>query len=339
MSRILITGGAGYIGSHTVLVLLQAGHDVIVLDNLSNSNLESLRRVQKITGSKIEFFEGDIRNTNDLDSIFKKYHISAVIHFAALKAVSESMQDPLAYFDCNVNGTIQLLKAMERSQVFTLVFSSSATVYGETGEWQLCEDMPMGIPANNYGYTKLIIEQMLEKISNANPNWAIANLRYFNPIGAHQSGLIGEDPNGVPNNLLPFISQVAIGKLDYLNIYGDDYPTPDGTAIRDYIHIMDLANGHLKALEYVQNSKGNFVWNLGTGRGSSVKEVVDKFKDVTGVTINYQIVQRRTGDLAACWANVEKAKQELDWEARYNLEQMIADLWRWQTYNPNGYKN
>ena len=337
VQKILVTGGAGYIGSHTVLLLLEAGYNIVVLDNLCNSNPESLKRVQQITGRSLDFVQGDIRHADDLDAVFKAYQIDAVIHFAGLKAVGESMQQPIDYFDNNINGTIQLLKAMQKAQVHILVFSSSATVYGEKEQWQLNEDMPTGMPTNNYGYTKLIVEHMLEKLSVSDAKWSIANLRYFNPIGAHESGLIGEDPNGIPNNLLPFVSQVAVGKLPCLNVFGDDYPTPDGTAIRDYIHVMDLAKGHIKALEYLQQHHGNFIWNLGTGNGISVKQIIDKFEQVTNVKVNYQIAPRRAGDIAACWANVDKARHELNWKAEYGLERMVIDLWRWQSQNPNGY--
>lgn len=334
---LLITGGAGYIGSHTTLLLLQAGYEVVVLDNLSNSSLESIRRVEQITQKKINFVEGDIRNSATLAHVFQHYAISAVIHFAALKAVGESMRDPLAYFDNNIAGTIQLLKAMQQAAVFNLVFSSSATVYGDSEHWELNESMPVGVPSNNYGYTKLTVEQLLAKTASADNRWSFANLRYFNPIGAHCSGLIGEDPKGIPNNLLPFVSQVGIGKLPYLSIFGNDYPTPDGTAIRDYIHVMDLAFAHLKALEYIQHSRGNHVWNIGTGNGSSVLEIVAQFEHVTGKKIPFKHMPRREGDIAACWANASKAEQDLGWKAAYNLQDMIANLWNWQTKNPNGY--
>lgn len=334
---LLVTGGAGFIGSHTVLLLLEAGYDVVVFDNLCNSSLESLERVKQITEKNLIFIEGDIRNRQDLNRLFTEHTIDAVIHFAGLKAVGESMQQPLEYFDNNINGSIQLLEAMQAAQVYKLVFSSSATVYGETQDWQLHEAMPTGMPNNNYGYTKLIVEQMLEKLSHSDARWSIANLRYFNPIGAHPSGLMGEDPNGIPNNLLPFVAQVAIGKLPYLNIFGDDYPTVDGTAIRDYIHVMDLANGHLKALNYLQQHHGNFIWNLGTGQGRSVKQIVDSFEKITGVPVKCTIAPRRAGDIAACWANADKARHELNWQAEHDLEQMIKDLWHWQSQNPNGY--
>lgn len=334
---LLVTGGAGYIGSHTVLLLLEAGYDVVVIDNLSNSSSESLKRVEQITGKAVTFVQGDIRDRALLENVFNNYSIDVVIHFAGLKAVGESMQQPLQYFDNNINGTIQLLEAMKKAGVYKMVFSSSATVYGEKDECELDESMPTGMPTNTYGYTKLVVEQMLEKLSQSDAHWCFANLRYFNPIGAHESGLIGEDPNGIPNNLLPFVSQVAIGKLPVLNVFGDDYPTEDGTAIRDYIHVVDLARGHLQALKYLEQHAGNFVWNLGTGTGSSVKQIIDHFEQITGVKINYKIAPRREGDIGACWANANKAKADLNWQANFDLERMITDLWRWQTQNPNGY--
>lgn len=336
---LLVTGGSGYIGSHTTVQLLQAGYEIVVLDNLSNSCLDSIARVKKITDKDISFVEGDIRNLEILKKIFHEYPITAVLHFAALKAVGESMHNPLEYFDNNISGTIQLLKAMQDAQVYQLVFSSSATIYGETDQWELQENMPLGMPTNNYGYTKLIVEQMLQKLSAASNKWSFANLRYFNPIGAHESGLIGEDPKGIPNNLLPFVSQVAIGKLDYLRIFGNDYPTPDGTAIRDYIHIVDLANAHLKALQYIEENTGNHAWNIGTGNGYSVRQIVEAFEQVTGQEITFQYMPRREGDIAACWANADKAAREIGWKPAYNLHDMINHLWNWQTNNPHGYAN
>lgn len=338
MNNILVTGGAGYIGSHTVVCLLEAGYQVVVVDNLSNSSRESLTRVQQITGKTVNFIQADIRDRSALDQLFSRYSIDAVIHFAGLKAVGESMQQPLRYFDHNINGSIQLFEAMQAAGVFQLVFSSSATVYGEQPVAEYVENMPTRMPNNTYGYTKLVIEQMLQKLADADGRWAIANLRYFNPIGAHESGLMGEDPHGIPNNLLPFVAQVAIGKREQLSIFGDDYPTRDGTAIRDYIHVMDLAQGHLKALQYLEHHRGNHVWNLGAGRGYSVREVVEQFTAVTGQPINYRIAPRRAGDLAAYWANADLAKSQLGWTAQYDLSRMIEDLWRWQTRNPNGYQ-
>lgn len=334
---LLVTGGAGYIGSHTIVQLLEAGYEIVVLDNLSNSCLDSIARVKEITDKDIAFVKGDIRNLEILKKIFHEYPITAVLHFAALKAVGESMHNPLEYFDNNIGGTIKLLQAMQDAQVYQLVFSSSATIYGETDQWELEENMPLGMPTNNYGYTKLIVEQILQKLSAASNKWSFANLRYFNPIGAHHSGLIGEDPKGIPNNLLPFVSQVAVGKLDYLRIFGNDYPTPDGTAIRDYIHIVDLADAHLKALQYIEKNTGNHAWNIGTGNGYSVRQIVDTFEQVTGKQVPFEYMPRREGDIAACWANASKADKELGWTAQYNLQDMISDLWNWQTKNPNGY--
>lgn len=328
---ILLTGGLGYIGSHAATLLAQQGLDFIILDNLSNSKIDVLTRLEKITGKSISFIQADIRDRALLDQLFKNNPIQAVIHFAGLKAVGESMEKPLEYFDSNIHGSITLFEAMAEASIHKLVFSSSATVYGENDNPELVETMPTAMPTNNYGYTKLVIEQMLEKLAIATPKWSIAILRYFNPIGAHPSGLIGEDPQGIPNNLLPFVAKVATGELPILNIFGDDYPTPDGTAIRDYIHVMDLVDGHIKALDYIQNKSGCFIWNLGTGKGSSVLEIIKSFENVTGQKVPYQIAPRRAGDITACWANPEKSKRELGWQAQFNLNQMIEDLWRWQT--------
>ena len=328
---ILLTGGLGYIGSHAATLLAKQGLDFIILDNLSNSKIDVLTRLEKIIGKPIQFIHGDIRDRALLDQLFKNNPIQAVIHFAGLKAVGESMEKPLEYFDCNIHGSITLFEAMAEASIHKLVFSSSATVYGENDNPELVETMPTAMPTNNYGYTKLVIEQMLEKLAIANSNWSIAILRYFNPIGAHPSGLIGEDPQGIPNNLLPFVAKVATGELPILNVFGDDYPTPDGTAIRDYIHVMDLVDGHIKALDYIQNKNGFFVWNLGTGKGSSVLEIINNFENVTGQKVPYQITTRRKGDIAQFWANSEKANRELAWQTQFNLKQMIEDLWRWQT--------
>ncbi|MCJ8145544.1 UDP-glucose 4-epimerase GalE [Acinetobacter sp. A3.8] len=330
---ILLTGGLGYIGSHAATLLAKQGLDFIILDNLSNSKIDVLTRLEKITGKPIQFIHGDIRDRALLDQLFKNNPIQAVIHFAGLKAVGESMEKPLEYFDCNIHGSITLFEAMAEASIHKLVFSSSATVYGENDNPELVETMPTAMPTNNYGYTKLVIEQMLEKLAIANSRWSIAILRYFNPIGAHPSGLIGEDPQGIPNNLLPFVAKVATGELPILNVFGDDYPTPDGTAIRDYIHVMDLVDGHIKALDYIQNKSGCFIWNLGTGKGSSVLEIIENFEKVTGQKVPYQIAPRRAGDITACWANPEKSKHELDWQAHFSLEQMIEDLWRWTMPN------
>ena len=339
MANILVTGGAGYIGSHTCVELLTAGHDVVVLDNLSNSSEESLKRVQELTGKKLTFIEGDIRNGQALDQLFSLYKIDAVIHFAGLKAVGESQQIPLTYFDNNIAGSISLVQAMERANVFKLVFSSSATVYDEANVSPLNETMPTGMPSNNYGYTKLIVEQLLEKLSIADERWSIALLRYFNPVGAHKSGRIGEDPQGIPNNLMPFVTQVAVGRREKLSIYGDDYDTVDGTGVRDYIHVVDLANAHLCALNNRLSAMGCRAWNIGTGNGSSVLEVKNAFEKVNGVAVAFEFAPRRAGDVAISFADNARAVSELNWTPKYQLEDMLADSWHWQKQNPNGYKN
>ncbi|RZG75950.1 UDP-glucose 4-epimerase GalE [Acinetobacter wuhouensis] len=338
MATILVTGGAGYIGSHTCVELLEAGHEVVVLDNLSNSSEESLKRVQELTGKSLKFIQGDIRQQQDLDQAFASHQIDAVIHFAGLKAVGESQQIPLTYFDNNIAGSIQLVQAMERANVFNLVFSSSATVYDEANISPLDETMPTGMPSNNYGYTKLIVEQLLEKLSTSDPRWSIALLRYFNPVGAHKSGRIGEDPQGIPNNLMPYVTQVAVGRREKLSIYGDDYNTVDGTGVRDYIHVVDLANAHLCALNNRLVEKGCRAWNIGTGNGSSVLEVKNTFEKVNGVKVAYEIAPRRSGDVATSFANNARAVAELGWTPKYNLEDMLADSWNWQKQNPTGYK-
>ena len=338
MANVLVTGGAGYIGSHTCVELLNAGHSVVVLDNLSNSSAESLARVQQLTGKTLQFIQGDIRIQNDLDQTFSSHQIDAVIHFAGLKAVGESQQIPLTYFDNNIAGSIQLVQAMERANVFNLVFSSSATVYDESNQSPLNEDMPTGLPSNNYGYTKLIVEQLLEKLSIADERWSIALLRYFNPVGAHKSGRIGEDPQGIPNNLMPYVTQVAVGRREKLSIYGDDYDTVDGTGVRDYIHVVDLANAHLCALNNRLAAKGCRAWNVGTGNGSSVLEVKNTFERVNGIAVAYEIAPRRSGDVATSFANNARAVSELGWKPKYKLEDMLADSWNWQKQNPTGYK-
>lgn len=334
---ILVTGGAGYIGSHTTLALLEAGHDVIVLDNLANSSLESLRRIEKICGKAATFIEGDIRDRELLDSIFARYPIEAVLHFAGLKAVGESVQLPLHYYENNVSGSVVLFQAMAAANVFNLVFSSSATVYGEPKEMPISEDCPTGIPTNPYGRSKLMVEEILRDLALSESRWSIALLRYFNPVGAHHSGLIGEDPNGIPNNLLPYISQVAVGKLKQLSVYGNDYPTIDGTGVRDYIHVVDLANGHLKALNAIIQSQGVNIWNLGTGQGYSVLQMIKAFEEAAQAQVPYAVVSRRTGDIAECWADPKKAAQELGWKAEHSLDDMMRDTWRWQKSNPNGF--
>ncbi|WP_244783371.1 UDP-glucose 4-epimerase GalE [Acinetobacter sp. F-1] len=338
MAKILVTGGAGYIGSHTCVELLNAGHEVVVLDNLCNSAAESLNRVQQLTQKSLTFIQGDIRDAQLLDQVFQQHSIEAVIHFAGLKAVGESQQIPLAYFDNNIAGSISLVQAMQRAQVFKLVFSSSATVYGENNPSPLNEEMPTGMPTNNYGYTKLIVEQLLEKLSVADEHWSIALLRYFNPVGAHKSGQIGEDPQGIPNNLMPFVTQVAVGRREKLSIFGHDYDTVDGTGVRDYIHVVDLANAHLCALNNRLTAQGCRAWNIGTGNGISVLQVKDTFEQVNGVAIAFELAPRREGDVATCFADNTRAVQELSWQPQYGLEDMLADSWNWQKQNPNGYR-
>ncbi|HLS51602.1 MAG TPA: UDP-glucose 4-epimerase GalE [Burkholderiaceae bacterium] len=335
---ILVTGGAGYIGSHAVLELLNANYSVVVLDNLSNSSPTALKRVAKLAGKAASFIEGDVRDAELLAQVFAKHRFQAVMHFAGLKAVGESVEQPLRYYQNNVNGTMTLCDAMAKAGVFQLVFSSSATVYGEAETMPLTEQNPLGQPSNPYGRTKLISEQFLHDLSAADSRWAIGALRYFNPIGAHSSGDIGEDPLGIPNNLLPYISQVAIGRLPYLSIFGNDYPTPDGTGVRDYIHVVDLVLGHLAALPFLENNKGFHVWNLGTGRGHSVLEMVKAYESVCKKPIAYQIKPRRPGDVATCWSDPSKAHQQLNWQATRTLSDMVNDSWRWQSKNPRGYK-
>ncbi len=336
---ILVTGGAGYIGSHTTLALLEAGHEVIVLDNVANSSLESLRRVESICAKAPTFIEGDIRDRALLDSIFSRYSIAAVLHFAGLKAVGESVQQPLAYYENNVSGSVVLFQAMAAAGVFNLVFSSSATVYGEPKQMPISEKCPTGIPTNPYGRSKLMVEEVLRDLSISEQRWSIALLRYFNPVGAHRSGLIGEDPNGIPNNLLPYISQVAVGKLQQLSVYGDDYPTIDGTGVRDYIHVVDLADGHLKALDAITKSQGIHIWNLGTGQGYSVLQMIAAFEQAAKVNVPYKIVERRSGDIAECWADPSKAATELGWKALHTLDDMMRDTWCWQQTNPDGFNS
>lgn len=337
MAKILVTGGAGYIGSHTCIEILSAGYEVVVLDNFSNSSVESLARVQALAAKKLDFVEGDILDQQILDQIFKSHSIDAVIHFAGLKAVGESQKEPLKYFENNISGSISLVKAMERAQVFKLVFSSSATVYDEANVSPLNEDMPTGMPSNNYGYTKLIVEQLLEKLSATDERWSIALLRYFNPVGAHQSGQIGEDPQGIPNNLMPYVTQVAVGRREKLAIFGNDYDTLDGTGVRDYIHVVDLANAHLCALNNRLNAQGCRAWNIGTGNGISVKQIRDTFEKVNGVEIPFEYVPRREGDVATSFADNARAVAELGWQPQYGLADMLADSWNWQKQNPNGF--
>ncbi len=338
MNPILVTGGAGYIGSHTVLALLQAGHDVVVLDNLCNSSAESLARVARIAGRAAVFVQGDVRDAGLLEGLFAQYEVKAVLHFAGLKAVGESVAQPLRYYDNNVCGSRTLLQAMADAGVFTFVFSSSATVYGEAVQMPISEDCPVGKPMNPYGRSKLMVEDILRDLAASDPRWRIAILRYFNPVGAHESGLIGEDPRGIPNNLLPYIAQVAVGKLPELAVFGNDYPTPDGTGVRDYIHVVDLAEGHVRALEALSTRTGAQVWNLGTGCGYSVLEMVRAFEAASGRRIPYRFAPRRPGDVAICYADPGKAARELGWRARRGLAEMMQDAWRWQAANPEGYR-
>ena len=334
---ILVTGGAGYIGSHTVLELLQQGCEVVVVDNLANSSEESLKRVSHITGKQVQFYQGDILDKAFLDSIFAKHNIESVVHFAGLKAVGESVEKPVEYYQVNVQGTLTLLDAMRDAGVFKLVFSSSATVYGDPSELPLTENSTVGGTTNPYGTSKYMVELILQDVAKSNPTWAFAIVRYFNPVGAHTSGLIGEDPNGIPNNLLPYISQVAVGKLQSLGVFGDDYDTTDGTGVRDYIHVVDLALGHLKALEHLNKVTGAHIYNLGTGNGYSVLEMVKAFEKAAQKPVPYEVKARRPGDIAACYAQVNKAHDELGWVAERGLDTMMQDAWRWQSNNPNGY--
>lgn len=334
---ILVTGGAGYIGSHTCLLLLQGGFDVIVLDNLSNSKITSVQRVEQITGKQAQFIQGDIRDSALLDSLFQQHTIDAVIHFAGLKAVGESCAKPMEYYDNNVVGSLRLLQAMQKAEVRSFVFSSSATVYGDPVSVPIQEHFQLQT-TNPYGASKLHIEDMLRDIAASDDSWKIAILRYFNPVGAHESGLIGEDPNGIPNNLMPFVAQVAIGKREQLNVFGGDYPTPDGTGVRDYIHVMDLAAGHLAALNALTQHP-MITCNLGTGKGYSVLDMVKAFESASQRAVPYQIVARRAGDIAACYADPSHAKAILGWQAERDLTQMCADHWRWQERNPNGYSD
>lgn len=337
MQTILVTGGAGYIGSHTVLQLLEADNQVIVLDNLCNSSQESLNRVEQLTGKKTIFVKGDIRDHTILELLFSKHKIDSVIHFAGLKAVGESVEKPLNYYNNNVYGTLTLCEAMKKFGVKNLVFSSSATVYGDPVELPLHEDMPTGQPTNPYGMSKLMVELVLRDLYKSDDTWNIALLRYFNPAGAHPSGRIGEDPNGIPNNLMPYITQVATGKREKLSVYGNDYDTPDGTGVRDYIHVEDLAAGHLKALKKLQSNVGLVTYNLGTGQGYSVLDMVKEFEKQSGKNIPYQFVERRSGDVASCYADPKVAREELGWTATRGLEEMCRDSWNWQSSNPNGY--
>lgn len=334
---ILVTGGAGYIGSHTCIEMLNAGYEVVVIDNLDNSSSESLNRIEKLTGKKIKFYKEDVRNKDSLRKIFKQNNIEAVIHFAGLKAVGESVREPIMYYDNNLISTIVLLEVMNEFNVKKIVFSSSATVYGVATEMPLTESMPLGA-INPYGRTKYFIEEILRDLYVADNNWCIALLRYFNPIGAHKSGLIGEDPKGIPNNLMPYISQVAVGKLEKLHVFGDDYKTVDGTGVRDYIHVVDLADGHIKAVDWVLNNKGCEAFNLGTGTGTSVLQLRDAFVKANKIDIPYVIDSRRPGDPDEVYADPQKAQDVLGWNAKYSIFDMCKDSWNWQKNNPNGYE-
>ena len=335
-SKILITGGAGYIGSHTAVELMNAGHQLVIVDNLCNSSIKVLDRIQNLAGPNFTFIQEDVRNASALDQIFQEHAIDGVIHFAGLKAVGESVAQPLRYFDNNVGSTLALLQAMDRANVRRIVFSSSATVYGDPEHVPVKENSQLQV-ASPYARTKLMCEDILRDLQTSDPRWHTAILRYFNPVGAHVSGTIGEHPNGIPNNLMPFITQVAVGKREFLSIFGNDYPTPDGTGVRDYIHVVDLAQGHLAALNYLKNKQQSITVNLGTGIGVSVKELADTFAQITGVPVPYKFVDRRPGDVAACYADTSLAEQELGWKAKLDVARMCQDAWRWQSQNPNGY--
>jgi len=334
--KILVTGGAGYIGSHTCVELIKVGYEVVVVDNLCNSSLESLRRVEKLTNSNIPFYMADVRNKVALRRVFEQHSIDGVIHFAGLKAVGESIERPIEYYDTNVGGTFILFDVMRIFNCKTFVFSSSATVYGDPHTVPIKENFPLSV-TNPYGRSKLMIEKFLRDVFVSDDSWHIALLRYFNPIGAHKSGLIGEDPNGIPNNLIPYISQVAVGKLESLKVFGGDYDTPDGTGVRDYIHVVDLAKGHVKALQALENKPQVLTVNLGTGNGYSVLDMVKAFEKASGKNVPYQIVARRPGDISTCYADPTCAKEKLDWKSEYGLDEMCEDTWRWQSQNPDGY--
>ena len=336
MATILVTGGSGYIGSHTVLELLNKNYEVVVVDNFSNSSFESLRRVQKITGKEVTFYEADIRDEEKMDEFLSAHTIDAVIHFAAFKAVGESCRLPLKYYENNISGTVSLLKVLDKHNVKKIIFSSSATVYGDPERLPLDENCRLST-TNPYGSTKLMMENIMQDLWKADNEWNIILLRYFNPVGAHESGLIGEDPKGIPNNLMPFVAQVASGKLSCINVFGNDYDTPDGTGVRDYIHVVDLALGHIAAIENC-NDSGVHIYNLGTGRGYSVLEMIHAFEKACGKTLPYKICERRPGDIASCYAAPDKAKAELKWEATHGIEEMCASQWKWQSGNPRGYE-
>ncbi len=335
--NILVTGGAGFIGSHTLVELYKAGHTAVVIDNLSNSNPESLNRVERITGIHTPFYKVDIRDRQGLDSVLEQYKFDACIHFAGLKAVGESVSMPIEYYENNIGGTLVLVQALKAHGCRNIIFSSSATVYGDPAFIPITEQCPKGSCTNPYGWTKSMLEQILTDMQKADPTWNVVLLRYFNPIGAHPSGLIGENPNGIPNNLMPYVTQVAVGKRPELGVFGNDYDTPDGTGVRDYIHVVDLAAGHVAALKAIQDNCGLAIYNLGTGHGYSVLDIVNAFQRVNGVKVPYSIKPRRPGDIATCYSDPSKARKELGWQARYGIDEMCRDSWNWQKNNPNGF--
>ena len=338
MRTILVAGGAGYIGSHTCVELLQAGYDVVVVDNLSNSSQESLKRVEKITGKSVKFYEADVADKETMDKIFNENDIFGVINFAGLKAVGESVEKPLEYYQNNITGTLNMCEVMRKHDVKNIIFSSSATVYGDPETVPITEECPKGVCTNPYGWTKSMLEQILTDIQKADNEWNVILLRYFNPIGAHKSGLMGEDPNGIPNNLMPYVMKVAIGQLPQVNVFGNDYDTPDGTGVRDYIHVVDLADGHVKAIKKLEENPGLKIYNLGTGIGYSVLDVIENVSKAVGKEIPYVIAPRRAGDIAQCYSDASLAKKELGWEAKNGIKEMCEDSWNWQKNNPNGYK-
>ncbi len=335
--KVLITGGMGYIGSHTCVQMIEAGMEPIIVDNLCNAKVEVLSRIEALTGKKPVFHQGDIRDEAFLDSVFAEHDIQAVIHFAGLKAVGESVVKPLEYYDNNVNGSLVLARSMRKAGVKSIVFSSSATVYGDPDIVPITEDSPTGVTTNPYGRSKYMVEECLSDLFDAENDWSITLLRYFNPVGAHPSGTMGEDPQGIPNNLMPFIAQVAVGRREKLSVFGNDYPTPDGTGVRDYIHVMDLADGHIAALKSLGDKAGLHIYNLGTGKGSSVLDMVEAFALACGKPVPYELCPRRPGDIAECWASTEKAERDLGWKATRSVTEMTADTWKWQSNNPQGY--
>lgn len=336
---ILVTGGAGYIGSHTCVELLENGYEVVILDNLVNASPKVVDRIEELSGKKVAFYKGDIRDRDCLNRLFEEQKIDSVIHFAGLKAVGESVAKPWEYYENNISGSLVLFDVMRQHGCKSIIFSSSATVYGNPAQIPITEDCPKGTCTNPYGWTKWMLEQILTDLHTADPEWNVVLLRYFNPIGAHKSGRIGENPNGIPNNLMPYITQVAVGKLKELGVFGNDYDTPDGTGVRDYIHVCDLASGHVAAIKKLEEKSGLSIYNLGTGIGYSVLDIVHNFEEATGIHIPYSIKPRRAGDIATCYSSAEKAKRELGWEARYGIREMCADSWNWQKSNPNGYED